>query len=86
MGRFAVSNGAYKFDGLDAAIIGVTMGDPTVLVYDYDKLVDVFIAQGMDAEEAEEWISFNVLGAYMGEGTPLIMCVCAPEIALQGLE
>ncbi len=79
-------SGALKFDGLDDAIIGVTAGTMSVLVYDYDKLVDVFCSQGMDTEEAEEWIQFNVLGAYMGEGTPIVVYVSSPEEALLGLE
>lgn len=78
-------SGALKFDGLDEAIIGVTAGMSAVLVYDYDKLVDVFCAQGMDTEEAQEWVNFNVVGAYMGEGTPIVVYFCAPEDALQGV-
>jgi hypothetical protein len=79
-------SGALKLDGLDEAIIGVTAGGDAVLVYDYDKLVDVFCAQGMDTDEAQEWVHFNIIGAYMGEGTPIIVYVCSPEDALQGLE
>ncbi len=62
-------------DGLDAAIIGYGHQFPKepVLVYDYDKCVEVFMGQGMSREEAIEWMEFNVVSAYMGKGTPIFI-------------
>lgn len=62
------------FDGLDSAIIGVTTGMQArdLVVYSRAKIVEHFIAEGMTEEEAEEWVSFNVEGAY-AEGIPIIM-------------
>ena len=66
-------------DGLDAAIIGWTTSwspdgtHPLRLIYDYDLLLQAFIAQGMSEEDAVEWIDFNVEGAYLGPQTPIIM-------------
>ena len=77
---------ALKFDGMDKAIVGFTAGATTVLVYDYEKLLDALAAQGMDFEEAQEWVGFNMVDAYMGDGTPIIMYLCAPEEALRSLE
>lgn len=59
------------FDGLDDCIIGLTENE--VVVYDYNKIIDHFISQGMDYEEAVEWVEFNVKGVYAGEKTPLII-------------
>jgi hypothetical protein len=62
-------------DGCDDAIIGWAqrVGEPTIVVYDHNKLVDKFVRDGMNAEESEEWVSFNIEGAWMGRGTPAIM-------------
>ena len=64
-----------KWSGCDEAIVGLghRCGCDTVVVYDYDKLVDVFIQQGMDEEESIEWIDFNILGAWIGEDTPMVL-------------
>ena len=43
----------------------------TVAVYDVDKMVDILTADGMSAEDAEDYLSFNCIGA--GPGTPVYM-------------
>tara|TARA_R100000908_G_C3748458_1_gene143377 strand:+ start:959 stop:1225 length:267 start_codon:yes stop_codon:yes gene_type:complete len=69
--------GALAADGLDDAIIGYGQQFPRepLLVYDYDKCVEIFMSQGMSHEEAIEWMEFNVVSAYMGEGTPIFIKV-----------
>ncbi len=69
--------GALVADGLDDAIIGYGQQFPRepLLVYDYDKCVEIFMSQGMSHEEAIEWMEFNVVNAYMGEGTPIFIKV-----------
>jgi len=64
-----------KWTGCDDAIVGLghRCGCDTVVVYDYDKLVDVFIQQGMDEEESIEWIDYNILGAWVGDDTSIIL-------------
>lgn len=57
-----------------SAIVGVS--DDGRLIYDYEKMVEHLIAtDGMDYEEASEFIDFNTIGAlpYMGEKRPVIM-------------
>jgi hypothetical protein len=60
-------------DGFDAAIIGVgeRCGSPEIIVYDADKCVDILMEGGMDYDEAQEFFSYNTLGAYVGEHTPI---------------
>lgn len=60
---------------LDVAIVGLAqrIGLEPVVVYDRHKLVQAFMAEGMSEEDADEWVSFNVEGAYVGERTPLIL-------------
>ena len=44
------------------------------LCYDYDKCVQVFVDRdGMSLEDAEEYFQFNVLGAYVGDRTPVFL-------------
>lgn len=38
------------------------VGKPAELCYSYWKLVDLFMADGMDEEEAVEWVEYNVMG------------------------
>jgi hypothetical protein len=61
--------------GADAAIVGFInrCGEDPIVVYDYDRLVTVFMKQGMTDDEAEEWISVNVEGAWVGKGTPGVL-------------
>jgi len=62
--------------GLDDAIIGVGQrcGDVNVIVYDSQKIVDILVERdGMNREEAWEYFEFNILGAYVGESTPMYL-------------
>ena len=42
-------------------------------VYNKLKCIESLIKEGMDEEEAEEYFSFNVEGAYVGENTPIFL-------------
>lgn len=60
-------------DGLEDAFIGYTVNHhhAHVAVYDYGKCIEVLVARdGMTHEDAEEFLSFNTLGAYVGEKRP----------------
>lgn len=61
--------------GLDDAIVGYAerCGAVPALVYDSEKLLQAFINQGMEREEALEWIEFNIANAYIGDDTPYLM-------------
>ena len=61
---------------LDVAIVGVGSQacGPNVLVYDREILVHAFMKMNdWDRDAAVEWIDFNVVQAYVGTGTPIIM-------------
>ena len=67
-----------KYDGYDEAIIGPACiwRDNThvyVLVYDAEKIREVLMRDGMDAEEAREFIEFNIEGGYLGIETPVLV-------------
>ena len=72
------------YDDLDSAFVGSTqvfvphesggMTRELVAVYDWHLLVEALMADGIETVgEAEEYISFNIDGAYLGPQTPLIL-------------
>jgi len=63
-------------DGFSEAYIGYAaqFNAPPLAVYDSDKCVKILMERdGMDFDEALEFFEFNVLGAYMGKGTPMFL-------------
>ena len=57
---------AIQFEGLDYAIVGTT--HEGYFVYDYDRMIECFVEDGMTLEDAVEWIDFNVIGINAGKG------------------
>ena len=71
-----VNPAALFADGFDEAVIGYTVNQhhAVVVVYDTDKCIDVLMARdGMCYDDAEEFLSFNVLGAFVGANGPLFI-------------
>ena len=64
-----------KADGFDDAILGLgrRCSQPDLLVYDVDKCVAILMKDGMTDEEAMEYFEYNVVGSWMGEGTPIFL-------------
>ena len=63
-------------DGFEAALIGTgeRCGQPTIAVYDREKCIEVLEKRdGMTQEEANEFFEFNVVGAWVGEQTPIFV-------------
>lgn len=63
-------------DHFDACVVGLAerCGMETVAVYDKECLLRVLVErEGMTEEEAIEWYEFNMVGAYVGERTPMFM-------------
>jgi hypothetical protein len=63
-------------DGFEEAFIGFSKrcGQPTLATYSFDKMIQVLVERDqMDVMEAEEYISYNCVGAWMGELTPVIL-------------
>jgi len=71
--------------GFEKALIGLGRKKccEDSLVYDYDKCVAILMDDGMDHDEAVEWMEVNVLGAYVGPTTPIF--VHTDEDTLQDL-
>ena len=72
----AMNESILLMDGFDEAFIGFTrpMNQPTLAVYSHKKMIDTLIFRdGMNYDDAEEYIEFNCIGAYIGEQTPIIV-------------
>tara|TARA_R110000824_G_scaffold29901_2_gene99002 strand:+ start:54 stop:413 length:360 start_codon:yes stop_codon:yes gene_type:complete len=74
----AINPEAMMLDGLEGAIVGAMarFGQAPVALYSKRKCLDIFVAQGCSEEEAEEHFDFNVIGAWVGDGTPAFMMDC----------
>ena len=60
-----------KADGFDLAIIGVE-ANSLRLVYSVEKCIELLMEDdGMSYEDGIEHLYFNVIGAYVGENTPI---------------
>jgi hypothetical protein len=68
-----------KWDDLDEAIIGpasiwTNKTQVEVLVYNAEIIRNILMSRdGMDFEEAREFIEFNIEGAYIGVDTPILV-------------
>ena len=58
------------------AFIGVTFDG--IAMYDYDRMVQCLVRDGMDETDAIEWIDYNCVGA-KGEGLPMIVNIANPD-------
>jgi hypothetical protein len=63
-----------RMDGFDDAILGVVerIGLQTVC-YDLNKVIEILMKQGMDEQDAWDWYQFNMIGAWVGEATPVFL-------------
>ena len=64
-------------DGFEDALIGTgeRCCQPTLAVYDRQKCIEILQSQGMSYEEAHEYFDFNVVGAWVGDQTPIFVNV-----------
>ena len=63
-------------DGFDEAILGmcIQFGSEPIVAYDFNKCVEIVMERdGMEREEAVDFINFNVVGAYVGLSTPVFI-------------
>jgi hypothetical protein len=61
-------------DGFEDAFLGVAMQfNKPITIFDYDECLTILQKDGMTYSEAEEYMQFNVVGAYVGENTPAFL-------------
>jgi hypothetical protein len=65
-----------SWDGFEDAIIGTItpFNGQETLCYRYRSMIDVLVSRdGMTEEEAEEYLDYNIIGAWVGETTPFVL-------------
>lgn len=64
-------------EGFEDCIVGVAekFGGPPIAVMDLEKMLAKLEKGEMTREEAIEYFEFNILGAYIGDQTPVYMHV-----------
>lgn len=62
-------------ESYDKCILGVAsrIGMDDCVAYDRAKVIAGLIEQGMSEEDAEDFFSFNMAGAYVGTRTPIFI-------------
>lgn len=71
-----INSDALLCDGFDEAIIGmaerINLGP--VVAYSVDKILNIMVERdGMTYEDALEYYNYNILGAWVGEHTPIFI-------------
>ncbi len=65
--------------GFEEAFLGVaTQFDKHIAIFDREKCLEI-LCRDMSYEEAIEYFSFNVEGAYVGENTPAFLSLISLE-------
>ena len=60
--------------GFELALVGVGCRfNKYLAVYDYAVCVRVLMERGLSLQEASEYMEFNVVGAWVGEWTPIFL-------------
>ena len=70
---------------LKEAVIGMVerFGMEPLVLIDKSKCIDIYIHRdGMSYEDAHEFFEFNVIGAWMGKGTPCFATLASSEFFL----
>jgi hypothetical protein len=61
--------------GFEDALIGIGQQfNQELAIYDYDKCVEILMKRdGMSYYDANDFMEYNVIGAYVGPGTPVFL-------------
>jgi hypothetical protein len=76
-------------DGHDNAFIGFMwrfgQNEP-IAAYSQKKIIENLMADGMTFDEAQEYFEFNIIGAWVGSGTPCFIEDMSIEEAKERVE
>ena len=63
------------YDGMDDAILGIGQRFTSYfVVYDFAKVIETLVVRdGVSEDDALEHFDFNVVGGWVGEGTPCFL-------------
>jgi|TARA_Y100000310_G_scaffold266155_1_gene277547 hypothetical protein len=64
--------GMTVMDGYEDCIVGICnrFGQEPIIAYDYEKIIQRHIDDGMTEDEAREYFDYNQIGAWVGDDTP----------------
>ena len=67
-------DGVVLCDNMEEAFLGIgeQFSNPPIAVYDREKCIEI-LAKDMTYEEAVEYFEYNVIGAWVGEQTPMFL-------------
>ena len=70
-----------KIDGFDDAILGVCQrkGQPDCVLYDEEKILTMLMRDGASYGDALDYYRYNILDAYVGDGTPAFLVEASAE-------
>jgi hypothetical protein len=71
-------------DGFEDAFVGISrrFGQEALACYDYRKCIELIMDGGAGTEEeAVEYFEFNVIGAWVGNGTPVFVELARDDAA-----
>ena len=69
-----MSTGPLFADDLEAAFVGLaTQFNRVLAVYDLGMVRAILADRGMNEEQVQEYVSFNILGAWVGPSTPVFL-------------
>ena len=63
-----------QWDGYESCVIGTgeRCGQPILLCYDRQAMIELTMTRdGMDRDEAQEYIDYNLIGGWLGDSTPI---------------
>ena len=70
-------------DEFDSALRGIVTPfgcSKPILVYSRDELINILMKRdGLSFDEAEDYVCYNIEGAYMGSYTPVLMMELPPD-------
>jgi hypothetical protein len=67
-------------DGFEEAFVGYCQQfNKTLACYDRALCIKKLMKDGMTEDEAEEFFEFNVVGAFVGDHTPVFLVTMEPE-------
>lgn len=74
-------------DGFESAFCGVVYGKmrTPVACYDRERCIEILVSrEGLTEDDAEEFFSYNVEDAWVGETTPVFLTGYSVEVPLSG--
>lgn len=74
------------YDGFEAAFVGTVTRNTMerVACYDVDKMIQVLVDRdGMEYDDAVEFLEFNVFCMWVGDETPVLLVPCTLDDAIE---